>query len=164
MKVSIITVSFNSVNTIADTIESVLNQDFPNIEYIIVDGNSSDGTVDIIRQYENQISKWISEKDQGMYDAMNKGIAMATGDVIGILNSDDVYMNQHVISELMGLMHEKNAKVVFAEIVITNTEPVDKSIVVVDVLAVIAVTISWFDLVFTLDNTLLLSTIVVPFN
>ena len=126
MKVSIITVSFNSAHTIADTIQSVLNQDYPDIEYIIVDGNSSDGTVQIIRHYENQISKWISEKDQGMYDAMNKGISMATGDVIGILNSDDVYMNQHVISDLMGLMHEKNAKVVFADLILVDQEDSNK--------------------------------------
>jgi len=120
LKVSIITVSFNSAKTIADTIESVLSQDFPEIEYIIVDGNSSDDTVKIIRQYENRISKWISEKDQGMYDAMNKGIAMATGDVIGILNSDDVYMNSHVISEMMKLLHEKNAQVVFADLILVD--------------------------------------------
>jgi glycosyltransferase involved in cell wall biosynthesis len=120
LKVSIITVSFNSAKTIADTIDSVLNQDFPEIEYIIVDGDSTDGTVDIIRQNENRISQWISEKDQGMYDAMNKGIAMATGDVIGILNSDDVYMNSHVISEMMKLLQEKNAQVVFADLILVD--------------------------------------------
>ncbi len=120
MKVSIITVSFNSAKTIADTIESVLSQDFPEIEYIIVDGNSSDDTVKIIRQYENRISKWISEKDQGMYDAMNKGIAMATGDIIGILNSDDVYMNNHVISDLMALLEKQKAQVVFADLILVD--------------------------------------------
>lgn len=120
MKVSIITVSFNSAKTIADTIESVLSQDFPEIEYIIVDGNSSDDTVKIIRQYENRVSKWISEKDQGMYDAMNKGIAMATGDVIGILNSDDVYMNNHVISDLMALLEKQKAQVVFADLILVD--------------------------------------------
>ena len=120
MKISIITVSFNSAKTIADTIESVLSQDYPEIEYIIVDGNSSDDTIKIIRKYENRISKWISEKDQGMYDAMNKGIAMATGEVIGILNSDDVYMNAHVISEMMALLQEKNAQVVFADLILVD--------------------------------------------
>ena len=120
MKVSIITVSFNSAKTIADTIESVLSQDYPEIEYIIVDGNSSDDTVQIIRQYENRISKWISENDQGMYDAMNKGIAMATGDVIGILNSDDVYMNTHVISDLMALLEKQKAQVVFADLILVD--------------------------------------------
>ena len=120
MKVSIITVSFNSAKTIADTIESVLSQDYPEIEYIIVDGNSSDDTVKIIHQYENRISKWISEKDQGMYDAMNKGIAIATGDVIGILNSDDVYMNNHAISDLMALLEKEKAQVVFADLILVD--------------------------------------------
>ena len=121
MKVSIITVSFNSAKTIADTIDSVLSQDFPEIEYIIVDGCSTDGTVDIIRQNENRISQWVSEKDQGMYDAMNKGIAMATGDVIGILNSDDVYMNTHVVSDLMHLMQFQNTEVVFADLILVDS-------------------------------------------
>lgn len=120
LKVSIITVSFNSAKTIAGTIDSVLSQDYPNIEYIVVDGGSSDGTVGIIEKNQSRISKWISEKDRGMYDAMNKGIAMATGDVIGILNSDDVYMNTHVISELIGLMQSKRAQVVFADLILVD--------------------------------------------
>ena len=120
MKVSIITVSFNSAKTIASTINSVLSQDYPDIEYIVVDGGSTDGAVDIIEQNQSRISKWISEKDRGMYDAMNKGIAMATGDVIGILNSDDVYMNNHVISELMDLMQSKRAQVVFADLILVD--------------------------------------------
>lgn len=120
MKVSIITVAFNSVKTIEDTINSVLSQDFPEIEYIVVDGGSTDGTVNIIEKYQDRISKWVSEKDRGMYDAMNKGIAMATGDVIGILNSDDVYMNTHVISELMALMEQQKAKVVFADLILVD--------------------------------------------
>lgn len=120
MKVSIITVSFNSAKTIEDTINSVLSQDFPEIEYIVVDGGSSDGTVNIIEKYQNRIGKWVSEKDRGMYDAMNKGIAMATGDVIGILNSDDVYMNTHVISDLMALMEQQKAKVVFADLILVD--------------------------------------------
>lgn len=122
MKVSIITVSFNSAKTIADTIESVLSQDFPQIEYIVVDGGSSDGTVEIIKRYEDRIAHWVSEKDRGMYDAMNKGIALATGDVIGILNSDDVYMNTHVVSELMGLMQAKRVQVVFADLILVDQD------------------------------------------
>lgn len=122
MKVSIITVSFNSAKTITDTIKSVLSQDFPQIEYIVVDGGSSDGTVEIIKQYEDQIAHWVSEKDRGMYDAMNKGIALATGDVIGILNSDDVYMNTHVVSELMELMQTKRAQVVFADLILVDQD------------------------------------------
>lgn len=89
---SIITISFNSSKTIERTIESVLNVEYPEVEYIVVDGASKDNTVDIIKRYEPLFSgrmKWISEPDKGIYDAMNKGIQMATGDIIGIVNSDD---------------------------------------------------------------------------
>jgi len=89
--VSIITVSYNSAETIRDTIESVRRQTYSHIEYIIVDGSSTDGTVDILRENEEVIDRWISEPDDGIYDAMNKGIRMSTGDIIGILNSDDWY-------------------------------------------------------------------------
>lgn len=126
MKVSIITVSFNSAKTIADTIESVLSQDFPQLEYIVVDGGSTDGTVQIIEAHQDRINHWVSEKDRGMYDAMNKGIALATGDVIGILNSDDVYMNTHIVSELMELMQSKKAQVVFADLILVDQENPNK--------------------------------------
>jgi len=92
MKFSIITISYNSAKTIERTIKSVLNQIFPNVEYIIVDGASKDGTLDIVKQYEPLFEgrmKWMSEPDKGIYDAMNKGIRLATGDIIGIVNSDD---------------------------------------------------------------------------
>lgn len=91
MKVSIITVCLNSAATLEQTINSVLSQTYTNIEYIIIDGGSTDGTIDIIKKYESQISCWISEPDRGLYDAMNKGIERATGDIIGIINSDDWY-------------------------------------------------------------------------
>lgn len=93
-KISIITVSYNSEKTIRDTIESVVNQNYKNIEYIIVDGKSTDGTVNIIEEYAKKypnMIKYVSEKDSGIYDAMNKGLRMATGDIIGIVNSDDYY-------------------------------------------------------------------------
>lgn len=90
-KISIITVSYNSVATIEDTIVSVLNQKYTNYEYIIIDGGSNDGTVEIIKKYEDKIFFWISEPDQGIYDAMNKGLEIAKGEIIGILNSDDWY-------------------------------------------------------------------------
>lgn len=90
-KVSVITVCLNSVKTIEQTIQSVINQSYPDIEYIVVDGQSTDGTLDIIKRYEDKISKWVSEPDCGLYDAMNKGIEMSTGDIIGIINSDDRY-------------------------------------------------------------------------
>lgn len=89
--VSIITVSFNAAKTIEQTILSVINQTYSNIEYIIIDGGSTDGTVDIIKKYEDKIAYWVSEPDKGIYDAMNKGIAKTNGEVIGIINSDDWY-------------------------------------------------------------------------
>lgn len=108
MKISVITVSYNSENTIKDTIESVLEQTFRDIEYIVVDGLSNDGTIDIVKSYEDQFRskgisfKWISEKDNGLYDAINKGIKIATGDVIGILNSDDFYLDNMVLNDIAG--------------------------------------------------------------
>lgn len=88
-KVSIITICFNSALTISDSIESVLSQNYPNIEYIVVDGGSSDGTIEIVNKYKDSISVFISESDNGIYDALNKGILNSTGDVIATLHSDD---------------------------------------------------------------------------
>lgn len=106
MKVSIITVSFNSVKTIEETILSVINQSYSNIEYIIIDADSYDGTKKIIKKYKNKISKIIFEKDDGIYDAMNKGIGYATGEVIGILNSDDIYINEQIIEKVVSVMNQ----------------------------------------------------------
>lgn len=117
MKVSIITVSYNSASTIEHTINSVINQDYPDIEYIIVDGKSTDGTLDTIKKYENKISKTISEKDEGIYFAINKGIQLATGDIIGILNSDDFYVHGRVISKVVQTFISKNADAVYADLV-----------------------------------------------
>lgn len=122
MKISIITVCFNSSKTIRDTIESVLSQDHSDIEYIIIDGGSSDGTVEIISEYQSKIAKFVSEKDRGIYDAMNKGISLATGDVIGILNSDDIYINSDTVSELMQVMNHKNADCVFADLIVVDPQ------------------------------------------
>lgn len=101
MKISIITVCYNSAETIEKTILSLASQTYPNIEYIIVDGSSKDNTLEILKKYENKISRWISESDKGLYDAMNKGIAMATGDLIGILNSDDTFHSNTVIEDVV---------------------------------------------------------------
>lgn len=103
MKISIVTASYNSCATIEDTIKSVLSQTYHDIEYIVVDGASKDGTMDIVRKYEpmfNGRMKWVSEKDKGIYDAMNKGIRLASGDVVGLLNSDDFYKNNDVIERV----------------------------------------------------------------
>lgn len=101
MKVSIITICYNRKATISQAIESVLSQDYPTIEYIIIDGNSSDGTKEIISSYANQISVFISEPDKGMYDALNKGLALATGDIIGLMHSDDEFYSPTAVSEIV---------------------------------------------------------------
>lgn len=103
MKISVITVCYNSATTLKDTLESVLQQTYPELEYILIDGASSDGTLELIQQYAplfNGRMKWISELDQGIYDAMNKGIRMSTGDIIGFLNADDYYYNDQVLEHI----------------------------------------------------------------
>lgn len=103
MIISVIVATFNSASTIGSTLESLLSQTFENIECVIVDGGSKDNTVGIVREYEGRFGgrlKWISEPDRGLYDAMNKGIAMATGDVVGILNSDDFYTSDDVLERV----------------------------------------------------------------
>ncbi|WP_372745752.1 glycosyltransferase family 2 protein [Lutibacter sp.] len=107
MKISIITVCYNSAATIEKTLQSVAAQTYSNIEYIVVDGNSKDSTVAIIKQYNTSITKWISEPDKGLYDAMNKGIALATGDIVGILNSDDTFYNDNVLQDIANF-HSQN--------------------------------------------------------
>ena len=91
MKVSVITVCYNSDQTIEDTIKSVINQDYPNIEYIIVDGLSKDNTLEIVNKHKDKIAKIVSEKDNGIYDAINKGIELASGELVSVLNSDDFF-------------------------------------------------------------------------
>ena len=132
MKISIITVSFNSSETIRDTIESVLNQTYTDIEYIIVDGNSTDNTVEIIKEYEpifGSRMKWISEKDNGLYDGMNKGIKMASGDVVGIINSDDFYHRNDIIQYIAShFIEDKNLQATFADIRFVNPDNLDKTV------------------------------------
>ncbi len=116
MKISIITVSYNRVNTIESSIKSVINQDYKNIEYIVVDGGSTDGTLAIIEKYRSRISAFVSEKDEGMYFALNKGIKMATGDVVGILHSDDFYSNDKIISRIVNEFKEKQTDAVYGDL------------------------------------------------
>src|SRR5579863_756011 len=101
MKVTIITVVYNNRKTIKEAIDSVASQTYKNLEYIIIDGGSDDGTLDIIRKCQSKISKITSEPDKGIYDAMNKGIMAATGEIVGILNSDDLYINNGVVTDVM---------------------------------------------------------------
>ena len=107
MKISIITVCYNSAKTIEKTFESVQSQTYHNIEYIVIDGKSKDGTLDIMNDYKSIITKYISEPDKGLYDAMNRGIELATGDLVGILNSDDVFTD-HTILEKVARFHTEN--------------------------------------------------------
>lgn len=95
-KVSVITICYNSVKTLEQTIQSIINQTYRNIEYIIIDGGSTDGTLDIIKKYASEITYWVSEKDNGISDAFNKGLAVATGEIIGILNADDIYTERAI--------------------------------------------------------------------
>ncbi len=117
MKISVITVVYNSVNTIGDAIKSVATQTHPNIEHIVIDGASTDGTVDVVEQSKSALAHFISEPDAGIYDAMNKGLALATGDVIGLLNSDDVYANQHVLAEVAAIHEDDDLDACYADLV-----------------------------------------------
>lgn len=108
MKISIITVCYNSEKTIEKTLQSVKSQQYQNIEYIVIDGNSTDKTLEIINNYRGIVDKLISEPDKGLYDAMNKGIKLATGDIIGILNSDDIFNSEKVLEEVVSF-HKQNS-------------------------------------------------------
>ncbi|MBT3877439.1 MAG: glycosyltransferase, partial [Candidatus Scalindua sp.] len=100
-KVSIITAVFNEVELIEQCINSVLSQSYENIEYIIVDGGSTDGTVEVIRKYKDKISNWISKPDNGLYYALNKGLQMATGEIVGFLHADDIYPDNEIINTVV---------------------------------------------------------------
>lgn len=127
MKVSIITVTYNSAATLMDTLESVKSQDYPHIEHILVDGASKDDTVKIIQAYHH-VAKYVSEKDRGLYDAINKGIMMSTGDVVGILNSDDFFPHKQVISNMVKCFEEHDTDSVFGDIAFVRPENLQKVI------------------------------------
>lgn len=119
MKISIITATYNSGRTLRDTMESVLSQTYPDIEHIIIDGNSKDNTMDVVREMEPRYHghlKYISERDKGIYDAMNKGIALATGDVVGILNSDDFFSSHYVIEIIASTLSNPELDAVYGDI------------------------------------------------
>lgn len=140
MKVSLITVSYNSAKTIADTLKSVKSQAYKNIEYIVVDGNSSDGTIEIVKQFLDStkdvsqdaskgiVTKFLCEKDNGIYDAMNKGLALATGDIIGVLNSDDFYCSNDVIEEVVRVFEQNNTDCLYGDL--NYVDPSDTSKIV----------------------------------
>ena len=119
MKVSIITVVYNNVSTIRDTIRSVLSQDYKQIEYIIIDGGSTDGTLNIIKEYGNRI-KYLTERDYGIYDAMNKGIRLSSGEIVGILNSDDTFFDKSVVSSIVSGFENNDIDALVADIIFVS--------------------------------------------
>ena len=119
-KVSVITVSYNSEETIADTIKSVIEQKYNNIEYIVIDGGSTDNTVSIITSFYSGVTYFISEPDKGIYHAINKGISKATGDIIGLLHSDDVFADTDVIKDIVRHFNNENTNIIWGDIVFKN--------------------------------------------
>ncbi len=127
MKVSIITVCFNSADTIRDTLESVRCQNHVDIEHILIDGGSTDATCTIISQFPH-VAVFLSEKDKGMYNAMNKGIALATGDIVGILNSDDFFSSHTAVADIVSAFEENNCEAVFGDIAFVSPTDLQKKI------------------------------------
>src|ERR1700756_421235 len=124
--ISIITVTYNSAKTLEQTIQSVLLQDYGNVEYIIVDGQSTDDTLSVIRNYRHKIDHFVSEKDDGLYHALNKGIALATGDIIGILHADDFYIDNTVVSKIAETFAANKADAVYADLYYIDKDNTDK--------------------------------------
>lgn len=122
MKISVITVAYNAVNTIGNTLASVAMQTHPDIEHIVVDGGSKDGTLDVIRRVGGHVARLISEPDNGIYDAMNKGIGLAIGDVICFLNADDIYPHDQVIADVASMMEENKLDVLYGDVAYFRTE------------------------------------------
>ncbi len=125
MKISIITATFNSENSLQRTIDSVAEQDYEDIEHIIIDGGSTDNTLNIVKSNLNNVNKYISEKDNGIYSAFNAGIKLATGDIIGFLNSDDIYTNPHVISKVVNSFRIKNCDVLYGNLIYQSKDNTD---------------------------------------
>lgn len=131
MTISLITATYNSASTIADTLKSVLEQTYKDIEYWIIDGCSKDGTMDILRHYEPMFGgrlHIVSEPDKGIYDAMNKGIALATGDVVGILNSDDYYTSCDALATIAGFFKQDRADAMYGDIHFVNDNNPEKCV------------------------------------
>jgi glycosyltransferase involved in cell wall biosynthesis len=116
MKVSIITVCFNSARTLGDTIASVSAQQYPDVEHLVIDGGSTDGTLDVIERHREKLAKVVSEPDRGIYDAMNKGLVLASGDVIGFLNADDLYADREVLSRVMTVMEREGLDALLGDV------------------------------------------------
>ena len=126
MKISIITVVRNQRGAIEDCLKSVLAQTYENVEYIVIDGASTDGTLEVIQKYKDRIAKIVSGKDAGPYDAMNKGIRLATGDIVGILNSDDFYAGPHVLEKVAAQFLRDDTEAMFADLVYVKPDSLDQ--------------------------------------
>lgn len=126
LKISIITVCYNSAKTIQETLQSVTGQDYPHLEYIIIDGASTDGTLEIIRAFGNKVQKLISEPDKGIYDAMNKGIAYASGDVIGLLNADDLYAHSNVLTQVAQAFNDDTLDACYSDLIYFSPQAQNK--------------------------------------
>lgn len=122
MKISVITVCFNSVDTIEDAIRSVAEQTYSDVEHIIIDGGSTDGTQDVVARFHGVVSTWISEPDNGIYDAMNKGIAVASGDVVGFLNADDIYAHPGVLSKVVEAFAADHVDACYGDVVFVRED------------------------------------------
>lgn len=120
MKITVITVAYNSAATIADTLRSVAAQDYKDLEHIVIDGASTDSTLEIIREEGGHVAKLVSERDGGIYDAMNKGLGLATGDVVGFLNSDDVFADPEVVKQLARAMSDPTVDAVYGNLVFVS--------------------------------------------
>ena len=125
LRISIITVCFNSSDTIENTIKSVASQKDVDLEHIIIDGLSTDGTVDIIKKFKG-VSKFVSEKDKGIYDAMNKGLALATGDIVGTLNADDFYAHEYVLKNIAQVFTDLSTEACYGDLVYVNQQDTDR--------------------------------------
>ena len=128
MKVSIITAVFNGSETIEDCVKSVASQTYPDVEHIIIDGNSTDGTLDVINRYKDKIARIVSEPDKGIYDALNKGIQLATGEVIGLLHSDDFYAHDRVIEKVADIFMKYNIDSCYGDLQYVDKNNPDKVI------------------------------------
>ena len=129
--ISIITATYNSAKTLNDTIQSVLRQTNKDFEYLIIDGGCTDETIDIVKSYETEFSgrlKWVSEKDEDIYDAMNKGIKMSSGDVIGILNSDDFYTDEDVLQTVADNFLNHSVDAIYGDIHFVREGDLDKCV------------------------------------
>jgi len=126
MRVSVITACLNSAETIGQCLESMSSQKYGDVEHIIIDGGSEDGTQDIIREHSRSVAKFVSEPDSGVYDALNKGIAMATGDVVGVLHADDVFEDERVIADVADAFERSGADTCYGDLVYVARDNVDR--------------------------------------